>query len=108
MNEKIEQAVRAVLKLDPNYNPHRTDAAIQVLKGRSVAGMRKVEKLDHVMTRAEVASNLHIGVHRVDALVRAGSLRRIPPGAKRALGISAMSLKEYQERLQDALLRKLK
>lgn len=99
MNDKMETAVRSVLKLDPEYDANRTDAAIQVLKGRSVAGMRKVEKFDHVMKRKEVADLLEIDVHTVDALVRRGALRRIPPKAKRALGISAVSVKEYQESL---------
>lgn len=97
MNDKMETAVRSVLKLDPEYDAIRTDAAIQVLKGKSVAGMRKVEKLDHVMKRKAVAELLEIDIHTVDAFVRQGKLRRIPPTG-RALGISAVSVKEYQER----------
>lgn len=108
MNEKLENAVRAVLKLDPNYDGHRADAAIGVLNGRSVGGLRKVEKLDHVLSRQEVAEILGIGVHRVDGLVREGRLRRIPPGAKRALGISAASLKAYQEEQHDELVRRVR
>ena len=96
MNEKVETAVRSVLKLDPEYDAIRTDAAIQVLTGKTVAGMRKVEKFDHVMKRREVADLLKIDIHTVDAFVRQKKLRRIPEKG-RALGISAVSVKEYQE-----------
>lgn len=98
MNEKVEDAVRSVLKLDPEFDAIRADAAIRVLKGHTVAGMRKVEKLDHIMTREQVASALERNVHIVDALARKGLLRRIPGTGKRALGISAMSVKEFLER----------
>lgn len=98
MNEKVENAVRSVLKLDPEFDAMRADAAINVLKGRTVAGMRKVEKIDHVMSRQEVASALGKNVHVVDKLARDGLLRRIPGTGKRAFGISAVSFKEYMER----------
>lgn len=99
MNEKMENAVRSVLKLDPDYSLERTDAAIQVLKGKSLAGMRQVEKLDYAVSRQQAAASLLVGVHRVDQLVREGKLKRIPPNAKRASGISAASVDAYQHGL---------
>ena len=95
MNDKLEEAVRAVLKLDPEYDPLKADAAIQVLKGKTIAGMREVEKFDHVMKRREVADLLRVDVHTIDAYVRQKKLRRIP-ATGRAIGISAISVKEYQ------------
>lgn len=109
MNDKMENAVRSVLKLDPDFDPVKADAAIDVLKGRSLAGVRQVDKLDRVLKRKEVARDfLHCDVHHVDLLVRQGHLRRIPPNAKRALGISMRSVKEYQEAELDRQRRALK
>lgn len=108
MNEKVENAVRSVLKLDPEFDAIRADAAINVLKGRSIAGMREVEKIDHVMSRQEVASALKKDVHVVDALARRGLLRKIPGTGKRAFGISAVSLRDYmaKEDLKEMGVRK--
>lgn len=108
MNEKVETAVRSVLKLDPEFDAAKAEAAIDVLKGRTLAAMRKVERLDPVIKRKEAAKLLKVGVHRVDELVREGKLRRMPPGAKRASGISTESVLEYQGILHDEEMRRLK
>ena len=106
MNDKMENAVRSVLKLDPEFDPIRADEAIQVLKGRSLASMRAVEKLDHVVSRAQAAIDLRVDVHSIDAFVRKGKLRRIMGTGSRALGISAISLKAYTEERQMEAMRK--
>ena len=106
MNEKMENAVRSVLKLDPEFDPVRTDAAIQVLKGRSLSSMRAVDKFDHAVPREEAAKNLNVDIHTVDAWVRSGRLRRIMGSGSRAVGISAVSLKTcMEERHAEAMRR---
>lgn len=108
MNPKIETAVRAVLKVDPEYNPALTDAAVDILKGRSAAALRKVDRFDHVVPRKKVAEILHVHVTTVDRLVRLGHLKRVHgTGTHKGLGISAESLRAFQDAKHDEELRKV-
>lgn len=108
MDDKIENAVRAVLKIDPDYNPILTDTAVNVLKGRTAASMRKVDKFDHVVPRKKVAEILGIHVNTVDRLVRLGHLKRVRGSGMKGLGISAESLRAFQDARHDEELRKAK
>lgn len=100
MNERTEEAVRAVLKNDPDYDALATDAALQILKGKGACALKAVDKFDEVLTREQVAEILKVSVRTVDNYVRRGELRKIR-GAKmsRALGVSGISLKNFLSRL---------
>jgi hypothetical protein len=99
MNEKTEAAIRAILKTDPDYNAIVADTALQVLKGRSAAGLKAVEKFDEVLSREKVAEILNVSVRTVDNYVRRGELRKVRGlTMKRSLGISAISLKDFLSR----------
>ena len=98
MNAKVETAVRSVLKLDPDFDPVKTDAAMDVLKGRTVAALRKKEEIDPVMPRKDVAKALDVDVHTVDKFGRLGLIAKIPGSGSRALGYSTESVRDYKKR----------
>lgn len=98
MNPKVETAVRSVLKLDPDFDPVKADAAMDVLKGRTVASLRKKAELDPVMSRKEVADHLEVDVHTVDKYGREGVITKIPGSGSRALGYSTESVRDYKRR----------
>jgi hypothetical protein len=109
MNKKTEDAVRAVLKTDPDYNPIEVDAALQILKGKKAAALKAVEKFDEVLPREKVADILNVSVRTVDNYVRRGELRKIRGSTmSRALGISSVSLRDFLSRIHDEELRRAK
>lgn len=108
MNERTENAVRAVLRTDPDYNPLLTDAAVAVLKGKSPATLQQVEKLDHVISRQQAAQVLNVHINTIDRLARLGQLKRVRGSGMKALGISAESLRAFEARQHENFLKVVK
>ena len=95
----IETATRALWQSDPSISEAQVKAALDVLKGRTSAGLVVSAPIDRALTRQQVAELLNVKPHTVTDYVRKGLIRAFRFGAKGKLasGYSAESVRELME-----------
>lgn len=96
MLKHTETALRAILENDPSMTPDQVRAAIQAANGTRPEGITDARPVDTILKPGEVATILKTSTRNVSRYARAGVLRRVRfPGASRALGYSADSVRAF-------------
>ena len=95
MKRATESAARALYKSDETINPKLIDPSLDVLKGKTAAGMIIGRKLDPVLSRRKVAEILSRSTKSVDRYCREGRLERVLGSGGKAIGIRASSVRKF-------------
>ena len=85
------QAVRSILAADPSVNPAERNRLVSLLRHGPLADLYTppsvVPAVARMLRRREVAERLSVSLRTIDAMAKAGTLRkRTFPGRKRASG----------------------
>jgi len=92
----IEKAVRSILETDPSVTPEQIKAAISAASGKKPTAITDERPVDTILKLQEVARLLKTSDRNVSRYGRLGILRRVKaPGASRALGYSADSVRAF-------------
>ena len=98
--EHTRKAVEAILAADPSITKGQAKAALDVLTGRTAAGLAVDAPTDRALTRRQVAEILGVKPHTVSDYARDGKIKafRFGDKGKRAAGYSAESVKRFMAR----------
>lgn len=88
MNATTETIVIATLAGDASVSPQERQAVLDILKGKTAAGLTNPQPLDRVLTRVQVAEILNCSTKTVTRYARRGIIRPLCLGekSKRASG----------------------
>jgi len=96
MLKHTETALRAILESDPSTTPEQIKAAINAANGKAAPAITDERPVDTIIKPADVAKLMKTSTRNVSRYGRLGYLRRVKiPGASRALGYSADSVRAF-------------
>lgn len=100
MLNSTKTAVAAILQTDPSITREQIKAALNVLNGRTSAGLAVDAPTDRSLTRQQTAEILGVKPHTVSDYARKGLIRafRFGKQGKLASGYSAESVRALLER----------
>jgi len=96
MLKHTETALRAILEADPSMTPEQIKATINSASGKKPTAITDERPVDTLLKLAEVARLMKTSTRNVSRYGKLGYLRRVKiPGARRALGYSADSVRAF-------------
>ena len=95
MKRATEDAARALFRADETIDNRLIDAAFDVLRGKTVADVMRLVRLDPILSRRKAAEAIGRSVKTIDNYCLLGLLKRVKGAGKRSIGIPASSVKSF-------------